>query len=703
MTFLNPFVLLGLAAAAIPLVIHLFNFRRPRRVDFSSLAFLRELEKRTMQRIRVRQWLLLALRTLALVCLVLAFAQPALMSAWDGLFAGRPPTAIALVVDNSLSMTQRDAQGAYIDQARALAAALVDATPAGDRLFLISTARGRPQPLTGFTTSGPALDALENLSVQAGAQTGTAAVSRAASLLETVQHPSREVFLFSDLQASTLTDSAIAALPENVRLTLVPFGAYAHTNTAVTDVRVLSRLIEPGRPVTVEATLVRYGAAADNYAASIWLDGQQVAQRSVDLPADTPTPVQFTFTPPRRGWLAGEVRIEADDAPWDDTRYFTLHVPVSRRVLVVRGSDARTDLVALALGTVAERGGLEVETLAESALAAAGVERYDAVFLVGLSALSSGTTALLERYVRGGGGLALFPSDEPGRLNTLLGALGAGQFIGLLGEPNGDDLGGFGRAELDHPLFVGVFGTSPDRSRAPALENPRIAMAARYVPSGTVQTLINLGGGTPFLGEVRHGEGRALVYAVAPDPRWSDLPMRGLFIPLLYRSAIYLATDDVGARHLTVESTASLRVENATGSAPLRLDGPGDAGPEHIPLQRAVPGGVVLEMDALSEPGVYAIREGQKLLQRIAVNVDSRESNLAPVTPQAAQERLESQLGAEVRMLDPADGLNAVARLQREQNGVPLWTLFLALALSFLVAELVVSMQWKKQPLQSAT
>ncbi|MEO1630684.1 MAG: BatA domain-containing protein, partial [Bacteroidota bacterium] len=109
MTFLNPLVLLGLAAAAIPLLIHLFNFRKPRQVDFSTLAFLKELQRSTMRRVRVKQWLLLALRTLAILCLVLAFARPAVEGAWAGLFGGRVPTSMAVVIDNSLSMTQRDA------------------------------------------------------------------------------------------------------------------------------------------------------------------------------------------------------------------------------------------------------------------------------------------------------------------------------------------------------------------------------------------------------------------------------------------------------------------------------------------------------------------------------------------------------------------------------------------------------------------
>jgi len=698
MAFLNPLVLLGLAAAAIPLIIHLFNFRRPKRVDFSSLAFLRELEKRTMRRVRIRQWLLLALRTLAIACLVLAFARPTLVSAWEGVFGGRAPAAVALVLDNSLSMTQRDAQGAYLDQARALAAALAEAAQPGDELFLVQTApppAGEAPAPVAFTSSEPALDAVEEVEARPGATTATAALARAASLLEGAENPVRELFLITDLQESTLTDSTSTPLPEGMALTLLPLGERAHANTAVAGVEVVSRIVEPGRPVELSATLVRYGDAVEGYTASVFLEGQRVAQTAADLPERTPTAVRFSFTPPRRGWLRGEVRLAPDDAEWDDVRYFALHVPEAQRVLVVQGSGARADLVTLALGLAAERGALDVAQVDEGALAAAGVDDYDAVVLVGPADLSSGEVALLQRYVEGGGGLLLFAGTEAGAYGPLLGALGGGRLDGFLGQPGGPSLGGFGATDLEHPLFEGIF----DDASRPRLESPEVAYAARYAPGGgDEQTLIGLAGGTPFLQEIRHGEGAVLLYTVAPDPRWSDFPLRGLFVPLLYRSVVYLAADAAGAEALTVGEGGVLRVEGVTGAEPLRLVGPDGA--EWTPAQRTVPGGVVLEVEeAVTAPGVYDVMQGEALLRRVAVNLDPRESDLAALTERAARERLAAATGAEVRVLDAAGGagLAAAERLRAERAGVELWNVFLALALAFLVAEMLVAMRWKPE------
>jgi hypothetical protein len=111
MTFLNPLILFGLIAAGIPLLIHLFNFRRPQKVDFSSIVFLRELQSTTMQRVKIKQWLLLLLRTLAIASLVLSFARPTLKGSIASVLGGDAESASVLVLDNSLSMRSESGCG----------------------------------------------------------------------------------------------------------------------------------------------------------------------------------------------------------------------------------------------------------------------------------------------------------------------------------------------------------------------------------------------------------------------------------------------------------------------------------------------------------------------------------------------------------------------------------------------------------------
>lgn len=697
MTFLNPLVLLGLAAAAIPILIHLFNFRKPQQVDFSSLAFLRELEKSTMRRVRIQQWLLLALRTLAIACLVLAFARPTVQSGWATVFGGQVQTSTALVLDNSLSMTVRDAQGDLLTQMKELASAVVESAELGDELFIVPTAGATGE---AFRNSGPALDAVAELEPEAGAGTAADALGRAFALLDGAENLNREVLVVSDLQASTFLDSASVLAPEGVRLTLLPVGERRHANVAVIDARVLSRIVEAGQPVEVEATLVSYGTEpVEGYAASLYLEGERVAQATADLQPNVPATVRLTATPQRRGWLAGEVRTEADEFEWDNTRFLTLHVPETRRVLLVEGTGQRADLVALALSLGGDRARFAVTTVPETALAAQSLDAFDVVGLVGPESLASGERAALARFVQAGGGLLVFPSERASAADydALFTALGGGRLGPVLGQLGGaQPIAQFGDVDLDHPLFEGIF----DDTR-PRLESPSITLARPYQPgAGDENTLIRLSTGAPFLQEIRSGDGTAFVFAVAPDPRWSDFPVRGLFVPLLYRAVYYLAADADTGEALAVRQAGALRVSGGTEG--LRLVGPD--GSEWVPEQRSVPGGVLLEIDAsVREPGVYDVRDGERLVRRVAFNPDARESDLVPLDAAAARDRLAAATGAEVRLLDAAGGrgLDAAARIAEERTGVELWNVFLMAALLFLVAEMLVAMQWKPRATES--
>ncbi len=690
MAFLNPLVLLGLAAAAIPIVVHLFNFRRPDRVDFSTLRFLRALEATSMRRVRIRQWLLLALRTLAILFLVLAFARPT-RTADAGVFEDGASQSLVLVLDNSRSMTLRDAQGALVDQAKTLGAAVINATGSGDERTVLPVATPpayRPVP---YVTPDPALDAVDALTPLAGAEPLTAAVARAGSLLEGAMHVRKEVVVVSDLQAATFTDSASATLPPGVAVTLLPLGARRQVNTAVTDVEMVSRIIEPGRPVEIAATVIRYGGQVGTVGASLSLDGQRVSETAVDLVPGEAQTVTFTVTPPASGWLGGEVRIEEDAAPWDDARYVALRVPPPPRVLVVRGDGQRADLVTLALGVAAEQGGVSLNEIAEGDLAGTDLDRYDVVVLVGPSSLG-GSVGSLETFVATGGGVLAFPGAGAEALNPLLQAVGGGRIDGVIGEAGGASIGSTTEADLDHPLFAGVF----DQSR-PTLERPDVQQVARYRPGGGDEsTLIGLQAGPPLLQEIRRGDGSVLLFGVAPDLAWSDLPRRGLFVPLLYRAAAYLAAGssvaDTG--ELAVREGGSVRVEGVDSGQPLRLVGPD--GVALTPVQRTVPGAVVLDVDdAVAEAGLYRVMQGERVLRTVAVNEDPRESDPAALDPDEAARRLEQITGRPVRVLGGAEALASVAG---ERSGTPLWTIFLAFALACLVAETLVTMRWKASP-----
>lgn len=677
MTFLNPLVLVGLIAAAIPLLVHLFNFRRPRRLDYSSLALLQALQRTTIQRMRIRQWLLLLLRTLALCAIIASFAQPVFKGSSGARFLGHANVSMAVVLDNSLSMLQRNADGTFFDQARQAVQDVADAAQPGDEVF-------------GFSTAASAVFRRNDLAeIEVGNVTRTAAEAiwhAATHLAKEGAHLNRVVYYAGDFQESTLTDSTTYSLPGDVRIALVPVQAADRPNVAVIGAVIQSRIVELGQAVTIEATLVNHNVSPlENWAVSLYLEGERVAQTGLALAPNLPTRVTLLASPQSRGWLSGYVQTEDDTFLEDNRHYFTLHVPAVRDILVVRGAEANLQHLDLAFALRDGRGTLRTHTIDANALSATALARYDAVLLVEPSVLSTGEVTTLARYVERGGGLMLFPATEVDGANALLEVLEAGSVV-FRETPMT-----VATADFEHPLFARVFEETLT-GRIHQLERLEVYRMAMYTPGvGNESALMAHSDGTPFLQEIQYGAGRVLLMAVAPDLTWSDLPVRGLFVPLLYRAAFYLsAGESVQGDALVAGRLARLRVRSANRR--LRLVTP--SGVELVSDQEQVFGATLMDVQIDSQ-GIADVMAADSLVRRVSINLDERESRLVFAAPDSAAAALARVLSAPVEVPDSANLQSVADSITQARTGVSLWRHMLIAALVFLVAEMLVAMHWR--------
>lgn len=704
MTFLNPLLLLGLAAAAIPLIIHLFNFRRPKRISFSSLAFLNELKKSTMQRVRVKQWLLLALRTLAIAALAFSFARPTLDGSLAGLIGAGGRTTAALVLDHSTSMTLRDGSGAYLDQVKSIATELLADFESGDELILV------PHPSTGasgdaYQNAGAAIDAINGLEPQEGSDPLTKSIQRAANLLADKANLNRVLYVLSDFQTSSLSDSSALSIPDDVRLVLLPVGTDGRGNLSVSEISVLSQIVASGQPVRIEARFTNFGSEdALGVVSSVFLGDVRVGQANLDIPAGSSATAQFVVTPRETGWLAGRVELDDNQFLYDNARNFTLLVPAVRNVLVVNGRNAPSRYVQLGLSSALVPDAVRFETteISETGLAAASLGQYDSVILNGVTTFSSGEQSALKSYVQGGGGVLIFPADgiQISDYNELLAELEGGR-IASLPESSTDGLtvGVFEQVDTDHPLFEGMFEPDPS-GKTPQLEQPVIYKALTYAPgSATEQSVIGLSGGVPFLQEIRSGQGSVLLFAVEAGIRWSDFAVRGLFLPMLYRSLYYLsATGSVSGEGFPVEGSLQLRLAGVDGNQTIVVVD--ETGEEFIPDQRTVQGAKVADLSGpFFIPGIYSVEVDGEVMRRVVVHPSEKESNLVLMNPEDATTELSKLGAASVSVLNLS--LTGTERLDDQlkeaRTGIELWNVFLGLALIFLVLEMIVSKLWKPE------
>lgn len=687
MIFLNPFLLAGLAAAAIPVLIHLINRRRPRELPFSSLALLKDLQATTMQRVKLKERLLLLLRVLALACLALGFARPIL----EGPLAriGEAPVSFALVVDNSLSMLRRGQGGTLLDEAKTRASSVAESMRPGDEVFLVPTGLApgaRPEPLR---TRDALLDALAGLDAQAGAVPLTRTLDRAAALLESARHPARTLVAITDAQAATITDSSTTRVPFGGRTVLVRVGGDAPPNAAVVGARVLTPIVEAGGPVEVEVTVAAFGGEARRVGVSLREGVRRVAEASVIVRPGARAAVRMRFTPVARGWLGVTAEVDADAFPADDARALIVRVPDLRRILLVRGPSGRYVDAVLAPGLVAGRAPFDVDEAGAASLARVELGDYDAIVLAG-APIPTDAAAALARYVRGGGGLFLFaPASPDAGTAALVGALG-GTLGAPLAAPAGLAVAGIDGA---HPVFQGVFQTAPGE---PLL--PERGAVRRYAPLRGGVPLVTLSNGAAFAAELRAGAGAAIVVAAPPDADASDLPTSGLFVPLVLRGALYL-TGRAGGAEASAPAGGTLRIRG-TYPAPLVLDGPegSRASARHTPSQRDVPGATLVDAE-VDRPGLYAVRAGDSLVARAAITVDARESDLSALSAREAGGKITAATGLRVRVANGV-GVGEIRAGEGEQalpQGREVWNVLFGVALGLLVLESFISRRWRPE------
>ncbi|HET9887407.1 MAG TPA: BatA and WFA domain-containing protein, partial [bacterium] len=232
MTFLNPWFLIGLLGTSIPIVIHLLNLRTARRVDFSTLEFLRKIERKSLRRVRVRQLLLLLLRMLIIASVAIAMARPALTGLGSG--GGNGSVAAAIVLDASLSMRAMAGEKTVFDWAREKALSLVESLSDGDEVFLFLPGAANENRFEGIHDLGLVRDRITAAEPGLGPGNLDTAVREAGRILATARHPNREIHVLSDFQRASWTEPQNATpLPEHMRLYLLPVAAQDVSNAWV--------------------------------------------------------------------------------------------------------------------------------------------------------------------------------------------------------------------------------------------------------------------------------------------------------------------------------------------------------------------------------------------------------------------------------------------------------------------------------------
>lgn len=715
MTFLNPFILLGLAAAAIPILIHLLNKRKLRTIDFSTLAFLKELQKNTMRKITIRQWLLLLLRTLIIIFLVLAFSRPALEGS-VGSFESQASTSFVIIIDNTASMAVQNDRGSYMMQAQAQARAVISMMKERDDASIIRLS-DVPSPTLDVLTREKAklTSVVQGTEPAALRRTIDDGIRTAERILRSSKNINKEIYIITDGQLTTLSDNK--NIPDQRKDEWIPRCKVFYTfiadrsfdNFAIGNIVIPPAIFIPGKPAALNVAVKNFGKTSlSSHLVSVTLGNSRVAQKNISLRAGETSTIEFSVTPQTSGFVSGFVETEDDNFTPDNKRYFSFYIPEQVRALVVAPSERYSHYITTAFSaasTGAAGTPIAVTTASPSQLTSSLISSHDVLILSGVTQLSESYGRLLNESYKSGKGILFFPSADT--VNSRYDYLQAFGIRGIRTVRMHNALPAtIEKIDFDFPVFQGMFESTA--KRVSDVESPDVSVSLAIERSASVQSIITLSNGNPMLWQSASKGGKLLGFSIPATDDWSTLPYKGLFVTLLYQSTLYLSSQiNVHAtetEYRTGEqpsfSPSLFRFKEPNNIASLKVFDPNSReltmSMQRGPEQNSTPAGN-FSVDGVTIPGIYTIRSGNDTVFAFAANIPEAESD-GTVATDEQRNALFASLGIPSGAVTPLPiGGTIKETILQSRYGLELWKYFLAVALLFAFTEMIVARE-KKEP-----
>lgn len=694
MVFLNPAVLFGLIAAAIPVLLHFLNLQKLKKIEFSTLAFLKELQKTKIRKLKFKQWLLLALRVLIILLVVSAFARPTLESVNLGGTSAAKTTSV-FILDDSFSMSVVTGNGSYFNNAKQVIKNLVNQLQQGDDAALILTSqieKGK-QPTTSLTNI---ISELDDASVSTITPDYKSVFEQAKEILDKSDNFNKEVYIFSDFQniVTKINDDNLQAIQkyfdEQVRIYLFNFGSEDIINAAVTNLQLDNQILETGKTVSFTATVNNLSnEGIGNGIASLFLNGVRSAQQSFNLAPGESQNLTFNTNLKEPGLVEAKVEIEDDDILHDNERFITFYVPEKINVLLLTDKNSDAAFIKTALQSVSEGSSINVTEENLSDLSTAMLNENDVVLIIGSGNLRN--AGQLRNYISSGGNVIIFPgsNSELPDFQLMVSELGIPAPTAKLGEENNtQNPGYFDEVEYDHPLFVDLF----ENRKETKVESPEIYVYFKMNRSGNAQPVITLTDNSLFLSEYSIGSGDVLVFNTAPLLSWNNFPVKSLFAPLINKIVLYQSTGNeigkqiFGGDEINVP-TGSLKLPQ------LKVIRPGKSeefiNPDELENNR------FLSYNKTNEYGVYEFYSGDELIDFVAVNFNPEESTSEYLDEDKIEEFIGTiSAGNEYVFVEPES--NYIDTVKQARFGTELWKYFLIIALLTALIEMFISKSAKK-------
>lgn len=672
MQFVYPAFLFGLAAMAIPLVIHLFNFRRFKTVYFTNVRFLRQVQEETATKNKLKHLLVLLARMLAIAFLVLAFAQPFMPASnqQDTFNAG----AVSIYLDNSFSMEAESNDERLLDIAKRKAEEIVAGYTVDDEFQLLTNdMEAKHQRLV---SKDEMIQLIAEVQISPVVRPLQDIVDRQRDVLNRAREQSmKNIYLLSDFQKNAGSFVADTSL----HYQLVPLQQQSQKNVSVDSVWFANPVQLLNQPVQVCVRLRNYSDAdMENVPVNLKLNQQTKALADVSIPAMGMTVDTLICNVSEPGWYTGEITIKDYPVTFDDVLYFTF-LPVDIiPVLIINGAEENPFIKSV----FGNNQSFRLTQNASSQIAFAELQQYDLIIVNEVPALSGGLADALREQLDRGANVCILPSmqmDAPS-YNSFLQQFNAAQFGNVVQKQRAVTT-----INTVHPILADVFEKVPANMAMPKASK---SWELRTAQSTIEEAILQFADKQSMLSRCPASQGHIFITAVPLQRDITDLPTQaGLFAPLMYKMAISNARKL--APYATIGEAAWIDLPGVQlpGDATLKVTSSNN---EFIPEIQRIGNRVRVNLgEHAHNSGMYTIvSDGSPVSseQILALNYNRKESDMQFADNKELSEQYQQPAVSIVANPDR----NLTSLVAQMSTGTPLWKFCVIFVLIFLAAEIIL-------------
>lgn len=673
MMFVYPLFLWALTAISLPIIIHLFNFRRYKKVYFTNVQFLKELQLESQSKSRLKELLILLARILAITFLALAFAQPVLVNNSNSAVNVNQKT-ISIYLDNSFSMEEVNKQGQLFENARKTAKDIVNSYRSNDQFHLITNDfEGKHQR---FYSKEDMLNELNEIKISPTVRLFTDVHKRQTEFLGTANKRSQFIYALTDAQKSSFNIEEIKN-DSTDQVTIVPIEANETNNIYIDTCWFESPIQQKGFLQKLNVRIEnRSQKAIDAGTVRLMVNGNQTSIGSFSVEAASRKDLTITFTIKNEGLNYASLKIDDYPITFDDELFFTFNSKLTINTVLVNGKESTT--LPFFNSLFAGDSLFNYAQLSENSIDYSKFKNADLLILNELNEPSNGLISELNKFVQKGGNIVVIPSEKTNAsYSTFYSALGLPVISVLdthalkLNKPDKND-----------PFFEGVF-----EKIDPQLNLPLVLQHFSQAKS-SAQVIFSIQNGDPFLTRTALQNASIYNFSSSLSEKQTNFCKHALFVPTFIRIAVTSVRPQPLFYKLNNSNTVRLRSEGVASEAPPHIVGHSNK-MDMIPEMRVINGYMNLFIDKqLALAGFYDVVWQGSVKQNLAFNYDRLESNLIFRTLEDLKDIISKNGLKNYNLIDHKNTSSVAKAIQLEANGTKLWKWCLLFSLLFIAIEI---------------